>query len=240
LFTWRNSLLRRDLLAKAQETHQSIADEGEHMKITILGITGGTGGELSKQALARGHEVIGLVRRPETFLQNHPKLRVVQGSVEQEEAMHHVAVGAEVIVCAIGANGFRASMQPTTLYSTAARHMVKAAKKAGVERLVAITSGGVLDDSEAVWWYRRLLKPLLQPLYEDMIRLEAILREASARHLLVRPTYLQNGAATNQYRTRSEKTPANGIRVRRADVAEYMLKRIEADDYQREAVGISQ
>jgi putative NADH-flavin reductase len=211
------------------------------MKITILGITGATGSELSSQALARGHNVTGLVRQPDTLTSRHPKLRIVKGSVEQEEAMIEASQQSDVIVCTVGARGFRAAMKPTSLYSTAANNMVSAAKKNNIERLIAVTSGGTIEDPELAWWYRWIIKPLLQPTYDDMARMEAILRRnPTLRHILVRPGYLQNGAATNQYRTRPEKTPIGGNQTRRADLAGYILKRIEADDYQQEAVGITE
>lgn len=52
------------------------------MKLVVLGATGRTGLEIVKQALGQGHEVTAYVRNPAKLTLSHPKLRVVQGELD--------------------------------------------------------------------------------------------------------------------------------------------------------------
>jgi uncharacterized protein YbjT (DUF2867 family) len=46
------------------------------MRIAVFGATGGTGEQVIRQALDRGHHVVALARNPDAVRQRHPGLRV--------------------------------------------------------------------------------------------------------------------------------------------------------------------
>ena len=49
------------------------------MKLIVLGATGGIGGQVVEQALAAGHEVTAVVRRPSAITLRHERLEVIRG-----------------------------------------------------------------------------------------------------------------------------------------------------------------
>ncbi|HEU0027504.1 MAG TPA: NAD(P)H-binding protein, partial [Ktedonobacterales bacterium] len=51
------------------------------MNIAVFGANGPTGRLVTKQALAEGHAVTAITRRPETFPLHHERLRVIRGDV---------------------------------------------------------------------------------------------------------------------------------------------------------------
>ncbi len=51
------------------------------MRLLVIGATGGTGRELVRQGLERGHEVAALVRRPSNLRLQHERLSIHQGDV---------------------------------------------------------------------------------------------------------------------------------------------------------------
>ena len=51
------------------------------MKIIIFGATGGTGKELVKQSLEKGHEITVLVRNPQKFSFNDKRVNIIKGDV---------------------------------------------------------------------------------------------------------------------------------------------------------------
>lgn len=55
------------------------------MKIFLLGATGGTGGAVLEQGLARGHQITALVRSPEKITIRNPSLVVHGGNVTSAE-----------------------------------------------------------------------------------------------------------------------------------------------------------
>ena len=65
------------------------------MRLTLIGATGGTGQELLRQAIADGHHVLALARRPEVITQKSPLLRVVHGDVLDPDTLPPVLENAE-------------------------------------------------------------------------------------------------------------------------------------------------
>ena len=57
------------------------------MRILIFGATGGTGRELTSQALQRGHAVTAFVRTPGKLTVVDSRLRVVQGDIQRAESI---------------------------------------------------------------------------------------------------------------------------------------------------------
>ncbi len=60
------------------------------MKLSIFGGSRGTGLELIGKALAEGHEITALARRPEALRERFPGIRVIMGDVfDLESVMGH-------------------------------------------------------------------------------------------------------------------------------------------------------
>ncbi|MBK8129267.1 MAG: NAD(P)H-binding protein [bacterium] len=72
------------------------------MKITIFGSTGGTGKELVNQALAAGREVTVYVRNPAKLTGLQDRVMVVQGNLEDRDAIGEAVAGAEAVISALG------------------------------------------------------------------------------------------------------------------------------------------
>ena len=51
------------------------------MKLVVLGATGGTGLEIVRQAIERGHAVAALVRAPDRLKAFHDRIALIQGDV---------------------------------------------------------------------------------------------------------------------------------------------------------------
>jgi uncharacterized protein len=74
------------------------------MRIAIFGITGFTGGNLMREALARGHEVVGSARRV-VGVEVPDGVTLVGGDVQDETAVRSIAGDADAIVVATPALG---------------------------------------------------------------------------------------------------------------------------------------
>lgn len=209
------------------------------MRIAIVGVTGGVGSALAQQALAQHHEVVGVARRPEAVSLSHPRLHLKAGSAEQAASLAAALPGCDVVVSAVGTGGLLQARKPTTLYSTLAESLLPAMQAGGVERVIAVTAGGIVESPDWPWFYRLIIHPMLREMYVDMNRMEQRIRQAGVRHLFVRPVRLIPGRRRRRYRIEPERTPPKGFLISRADVADYILRRIEADDYVSGGVGIA-
>jgi putative NADH-flavin reductase len=73
------------------------------MKIAVFGATGGTGRQVLTQALSAGHDVSVLVRdRARLTGNDHSRLHVVVGTVQQQHAVDRVIRGRDVVISALG------------------------------------------------------------------------------------------------------------------------------------------
>ncbi len=194
------------------------------MRVAIFGATGGTGVQLTCQALQRGYQVVALARRPETLRIRHPRLRVVAGDVTVPGAADPVVAGAEVVLSALGI-GYR--RHATTVYSAGTANILAAMGRANVARvLVVSTSSLAIPGPERLteWLVARfLLHPLLRRPYADMLAMERLLRQSAADWTLVRAARLTNGKPRGTWRVAEEGKLSGCWSISRADLASYLL-----------------
>lgn len=111
------------------------------MKVFVTGGTGFIGANLVRQLLARGDEVVALVRKPNLCLEGLP-IQLVQGDITDTEALAPLMEGCEGIYHVAGlfdaSPGGIARMREIHVYGT--RALLRAAEKTGVKRIVVCSS----------------------------------------------------------------------------------------------------
>ena len=200
------------------------------MKLLILGATGKTGTLLLRQALEAGHEVTALVRSAAGVTAKSPQLHVVEGSVLRPQDFERVIAGQDAVLSTLGAR----SIGETTIYSEPIRVAVDAMRKQGVKRLICISSGGLEKDPAFPLFYTVVVKGImLRRPYADMARMEDLLRHATdVNWVVVRPTRLDDGPLTGQYRVSPRfSPPGKGPHISREDVAHFMLNEASAGKF---------
>jgi putative NADH-flavin reductase len=114
------------------------------VKIVLFGATGNVGRRITREALDRGHEVIGVVRDPDKVESPYPKVTLVQGDATDAESVARVAKGADAIVSAISPRP-NVRGRPAPRLADASRALIAGAKKAGVKRLIVVGGAGSLE-----------------------------------------------------------------------------------------------
>ncbi|MDH6260421.1 SDR family oxidoreductase [Bradyrhizobium sp. BR13661] len=197
-------------------------------KILVLGGTGGTGRQIVKQALARGHQVTALVRSPEKAGDLNGA-RLVVGDVSDEKALREAVTGQDAVVSALGtpASPFR----EVTLLSIATRALVQAMKAEHVSRLVAITGMGAGDSrGHGGFLFDRVIFPLLlKKVYADKDRQEAIVRDSGLDWVLVRPSVLNDKPGRGEVQALTDLSGFHGGSISRQDVATFVLDQLRSD-----------
>jgi putative NADH-flavin reductase len=209
------------------------------MQILVIGATGGTGREIVKQALERGHDVVALARKPSKMKTTHERLRVVQGDVMDAASVDAAMQGCGAVVCALGHKRW---LGPSKILSEGTRNIVHAMEKHGVKRLVVESALGVGDSIGRLGLYYTLFTiPVILPFYWfDKGRQERVVRESSREWVIVRPGQLTNGRKRGVYK----HGPRVGnylwsVAISRADVADFMLNQLGDTPYLRHAPGLS-
>jgi len=196
------------------------------MKIVVFGATGGTGRQVVMQALEFGHEVTAIVRNPEAVDIRHEQLEVVRGDVLNLSSFSPWIIGKDAVLSALGVN----HRKPTTVYSEGTENIVKAMEGAGVRRLIGLSSAGLVVPADTPLLQRLVIRLVIQPMYkyayEDMARMEAMVRKSGLDWTVIRPPRLTNGSKTGTYRTALNKPLLKAQGISRADLADYMMKSI--------------
>jgi putative NADH-flavin reductase len=114
------------------------------MHIVLFGASGTIGQRIAREALARGHQVTGVVRHPASLAAGREGMTVKQGEVTDPGSVSRVARGMDAIVSAVGPSGG----QSFTMLPDAARALIEGTRQAGVKRLVAVGGAGSLKVPE--------------------------------------------------------------------------------------------
>ena len=190
------------------------------MRVALLGGSGRIGQHVLTRALADGHEVAVLARRPQS-VPPAAGLTVITGDATDAGAVAEVIAGSDAVLSALGPRGDKTA----DLLATAARAIGGGMQKASVQRLICVSAAGAFIDGDPDTG--RLIKFVLPKIFAgpfaDVRAMEAVIAPSDLDWTLVRPTRLVNTAATGEYRVRPDYPPPGGRSIGRADVARFIL-----------------
>jgi putative NADH-flavin reductase len=208
------------------------------MKLAIFGAAGRTGIPLIQQALERGNDVVALVRTPSKLSMRNERLTVVQGDVAHLADVERVVQGADAVLSVLG----HVKGSEPDILTHAIRNIITAMDKYGVKRLVSLSGASVFAPQDKPKLVNRLIKFYTQAttgsLLKDAEQHFMVIQNSDVEWVVVRGPILNEGPHTGTYRV--GWTGVNtGIRVSRADIADFMLKQVTDTTYLRQAPLIS-
>lgn len=191
-------------------------------RLLVLGGTGPTGRLVVQEALARGHAVTAVARRPDRLTLEHPQLRVIACDVASDpETLGQVVAGQEIVISALGRG---MSLRSNHLIERSMTALVRVLERQGPRRIIVMSAFGVGATLRSAPPFLRLLfTTLLSNLYKDKAAGEAILRRSSLDWTVLYAALLINGSPTGHYEV-TDNLDSTGVRkIRRADVAAALL-----------------
>ncbi len=206
------------------------------MKLIVLGATGGTGLEIVRQALERGHSVTALVRSPDQLKQFGDQITVERGDLLSSVDLQQVTQGHDAVVSTFGPR-VPISKDDSNLLQRFAVALTSAMRRTNVRRVVVESVAFLFKDSILPPTY--LLGRLLFPrTVADASAMEQVFAESELDWTMVRPPELTDKPYTGKYRVREGHLPLFGFKISRADVANFMLKVVENHASSRKVVGV--
>ena len=201
------------------------------MNLVVLGATGGTGRLVVEQALAAGHTVTALVRSPEKLTVRNPNLHVVAGQATDPSAVARALDRADALISTLGGGG--------SVISDSTRAIVEAAHKAGVNRVVLLSS--FLVERDRFNPVTRLLTGIaMGSMIKDKSAGEKALRESNLDWTIVYASSLTDGPGRGQVAVLTETGRWTlSQRIARADVAAWLLRAATSPETSRRAVSIT-
>lgn len=202
------------------------------MKLVVLGATGGTGLEIIRQTIKRGHSVTAFVRSPERLsmsaLDDH--LDIIKGDLLNQPELERVIEGRDAVLSAFGTRTGEPRVQGR--FATALR---KAMMQTGVRRVALMSTSFLFQDSIAPFIVGRLF---FRKVMTDASEMEGVISESGLDWTIVRPVRLTDAPYTGRYRVQEGHLPTLGFTISRADVADFMIKAVENRSSTRKIVGV--
>ncbi|MGH3723244.1 MAG: NAD(P)-dependent oxidoreductase [Mycobacterium sp.] len=194
------------------------------MRLVIFGANGPTGRLATARALDQGHDVVAVTRRPEEFPLGGPGLTVARADVRDAATVEPLLNDADVVVSTLGVSFTREAVDT---YSVGVANIVAAMKAAGARRLVVVSSTATYPTRRRNSPFAlRLVEPIIsrtigKTVYDDMRRMETLVRECGLQWTVVRPSGLFDLPAATDY-IRGEVDPV-GAFTARIDLADYLV-----------------
>ena len=226
------------------------------MKLTIIGATGGVGRQLLAQAVDAGHDITVVARNPANLPSG-----VLAGSAARVVAADLAATDPQVLESAVaGADAVLSALGPHSnadagIAAPGTAAIVTAMRAAGVRRIVAISASPVATtpspgnpdppkhDPGDGFFIRhvglRIVKTLFGKVYDDLARMEDVLRDSGLDWTVLRAPQLNGKPFTGNYRTALGRNVRGGFSIPRADVAHCMLAVLDQPDTIGQTIGIA-
>jgi putative NADH-flavin reductase len=119
------------------------------VKLAIFGAGGQVAQRIAREAMNRGHDVVGVVRSAASVRSDNERLTIVEGDATDASSVAKSAKGADVIINALSPRPSPSGRAATSL-PAAARALLEGARRAGVPRLIAVGGAGSLEVAPGV------------------------------------------------------------------------------------------
>ncbi len=185
------------------------------MKVLIAGAHGTTGKQIVESIAQSGkHTTYAMVRKPEQEEEmkqlgaDHVVVADLEGDVS------HTTKGMDAVIFAAGSKG----KNVVGVDQKGAEKLVDAAKAAGVSRFVMLSTYGADDP-----------KGELKDYLAAKAKADEHLLQSGLTYTIVRPGHLGNDAPTGKIKTATHFESSGDTKIPRADVAQVLVKALEAD-----------
>jgi len=193
------------------------------MKLVVFGATGGTGRCILDVALAAGHDVLALARKPEAIALRD-NLSIQKGDVLDAGDVASAVQGADAVLSAFGP---ASNKNPGTLMSQGVANIVAGCTQHGVKRFV-YESGLMCSDGSELGFVSRIGVKIFGSLYSalrtDKLKAEATITASALDYVIVRPPALSHGPARGTYTHGAGAKVDAAAKLPHADVADFMVK----------------
>jgi putative NADH-flavin reductase len=206
------------------------------MNLVVLGVTGGVGVEIVRQAIERGHSVTAFVRTPGPLATFGERIRVIRGDLMNAAELARALEGHAAVLSGFGPR-LPLSKTDADLLERFAVTLTNAMLHTEVRRAVIVSTAFLFKDSiiPPTYLFGRLFFPQV---VADAAAMEQIVMKSELDWTLVRPPQLTDKPKTGRYRVREEHLPPFGFKIARSDVADFMIRCIENRVSSRRIVGV--
>lgn len=211
------------------------------MNVTVFGGTGQIGLLVVRRLLHAGHDVTALIRSPEKMTVDDPRLTVVVAQLSETEAIEGVIEGADAVISTLGPPIDPAASDSALTEAT--RTIVDTMKRAGVRRLVALSTVSVPDPHDRPGLLDRLIPVGIGVLIPNALKEVQGITEAVATSdldwTLARITAPIDNPSNGTLRAGFLGRDDVGVAMTRTDVAAFLVEQLTDTTFVGAAPAIS-
>ena len=183
--------------------------------------------------------MVAYLRNPSKLNVTNKNLTVIQGELTDTASIEKAVKGADAVLSALGPRG-GSKDKPLT---QGMQNIIVAMKKQGVRRLIITSTLSAKDSNDKpdlrIRAMVNLVKTTMHAAYEDIVSEAEAVRVSELDWTIVRLAILNNKPKSGKVKVGYVGSGEVGTQIRRADIADFMLKQITDTKYLREAPAIS-
>jgi uncharacterized protein YbjT (DUF2867 family) len=197
-------------------------------RILVLGATGRTGRLVVSEALAAGHQVTAFARDPAKAANLGSGVGIAIGDVKDPASVEAAVTGHDTVVLALAPR----------IGAPAARAALAGLKRAGGNRIVALSAYGVGDSRHGLYGW--VMNVPMASLARDKVAMESAMASSGLSWTAARPVGLSNKPKTGRVRVTTPDVSLGFGSMTRADVAAWMVGAIDDRTTFNRALSLSQ
>lgn len=206
--------------------------------IALFGGSGRTGKEVLIKALEAGYAVRALVQNPAKIQEESPQLEIIKGDVLKQEDVDHTVEHADVVVSVFG----HVKGAPKDLQTQGTRHILCAMDKHHVHKIISLSGGGLPFEKDqpkiADYLIRGIMKVFVSKILKDAKDHAEVLQASSQDWVIVRAPRLTKDLEQGEYKVGWVGT-TGGTKIGRADLADFILRQVETEEYHQQMPFVS-
>ena len=210
-------------------------------RVVVFGASGGVGRRVVEQALARGLDVVAVVRSPGKLTVTDPRLTIVTAELSDRGAIAAAVRGADAVISALGPSLDRKATGMPLVEGT--RNIVDGMQAAGVRRYVGMATPSLRDPRDG----RSLIGTLVQTMgrvtlaraYRELLAMSEIVTSSDLDWTIARFLQPTDRPATGKIRVGFMGRDKIGFPITRADIATFLLDELDDTRFLRAAPAIS-
>lgn len=200
----------------------------QRLKVAVLGATGATGRHVVATGLERGHEIVALVRRADSFEPAAGLAEMVWADLSDRGTLTQALVDVDVVISTLGG----ADTGPTTVCTDAISTTRSAMSEAGVSRLIVVSAHGVLESHDRSLYSMAVWAGVSEKM-KDKESMESLITSSELEWTIVRPPMLKDTPATGKYQVGEELPIHLWHTIGRADLAAFLVREAEESQFVR-------
>jgi uncharacterized protein YbjT (DUF2867 family) len=207
------------------------------MKIVVFGATGGTGTNVVERALAAGHHVVAVARRPEA-VKPAERLSVHKGDVFDAASIAGAFPGADAAISCIGPANMK---EPGTILSVGLPNIIAGCRGGGVKRLV-FESGIMMSEGEELSVLSRMALAPVHVIFRKAIADKRLAEQAVLSSeldwVIVRAPTLTHTPARGAYQAGPKLRINVAASLPHPDVADCLIRATQEPGWVRKIVNV--